>query len=174
MYGYISFYKKSSARKIFFLAKTLLLLPPTMVWIVVSSKSPKKWSWRPFQKVCQNKGPFSRQILTTLKGCKSGSFGLCELKFGMDQWIEPYFWEFEKFLKSGFFLLNKYPAACQIFGSIFRTSPIPLNDSWAYHLKGIKVKCNISKISLWLCCLELEIAKNWKKNEKRHFLNRDK
>ena len=43
------------------------------------------------------------------------SFGIFELKFGMDPWFYPYFWLLEKKIGAGLLLLNKPVPTCQIF-----------------------------------------------------------
>ena len=43
------------------------------------------------------------------------SFGIFDLKFGMDPWFYPYFWLLEKKIGAGLLLLNKPVPTCQIF-----------------------------------------------------------
>ena len=43
------------------------------------------------------------------------SFGIFDLKFGMDPWFHPYFWLLEKKIGAGSLLLNKPVPTCQIF-----------------------------------------------------------
>ena len=43
------------------------------------------------------------------------SFGIFDLKFGMDPWFHPYFWLLEKKIGAGLLLLNKPVPTCQIF-----------------------------------------------------------